>query len=59
MKVLTLGLVKSDGKLSHYAEIRVFHNVSVTSGNLILHSFVDALIYILMTYGKKLTNLSK
>ena len=45
MKVMNLGLVKSDGKLSIMLKIWVFHNISVTSGNLILHSFVDVLIY--------------
>ena len=30
----------------HYAEIRVFHNISVRSGNLILHSFVEVSICI-------------
>ena len=28
-------------KVIHYAEIRVFHDVSIMSGNLITHSFVD------------------
>ena len=45
MKVMNLGFVKSDGKLFIMLKFEFF-NVSVTSGNLIVHSFMDALIYI-------------